>query len=298
VVLGTSRHVLTRRAAVLGSPVSHSLSPILHRAAYEALGLTSWDYGSHDVQEGALAAFIAGLDESWVGLSLTMPLKEAALALATSSSAVAQLTGAANTLLRHPGGWLGDNTDVHGVRMALAEAGVGADVGTDGCVIVGSGATARAVLVALSQIGVQRVSFVVREEVRPPTRALALRLGLHLSTSGFDAGSGTATIVVNTVPGGAADPLASVLPATDRPRALLDVIYGAAPSLLVATARRRGWRGVDGTRMLLHQAGEQVRLMTGFDPPLAAMDAALAMTLAARASEAVDDERHGQPQSR
>jgi shikimate dehydrogenase len=284
--------VLTHRAAVLGSPVSHSLSPVLHRAAYQALGLTTWDYGSYDVTEKALAAFVAGLDDSWVGLSLTMPLKEVALALAVSSSTTAQVTGAVNTLVRGPGGWRGDNTDVHGLRMALTEAGVGTDVHPDGCVVVGSGATARAALVALSHLGVQQVTFVVRREVRPQTQALAERLGMHVTCLGFDAGPGPAALVVNTVPGGVAAGLRALVPATDTARVLLDVVYGAAPSHLVATAREQGWRGVDGTRMLLHQAGEQVRLMTGFEAPLAAMDAALATALAARAGLPVDDGTH------
>jgi shikimate dehydrogenase len=106
-----------RQAAVLGSPISHSLSPALHLAAYRALGLSHWSYGAHEVQAPALRAFVAGLGPAWVGLSLTMPLKEAALEVADQVSDLAREVGAVNTLVRRQGGgWNGDNTDVYGVR--------------------------------------------------------------------------------------------------------------------------------------------------------------------------------------
>ena len=116
---------------MLGSPISHSLSPALHGAAYRALGLTDWLYGAHEIQESTLPGFVAGLGPEWVGLSLTMPLKEAAFEVAHEVSDLARDVGAINTLVRHPDGhWSGDNTDVYGVSQALREAGVGPVTGS------------------------------------------------------------------------------------------------------------------------------------------------------------------------
>ena len=116
--------VTGRRAAVLGSPISHSLSPALHQAAYRALGLSDWSYGAHELQVAELPGFVSGLGPQWAGLSLTMPLKEAAFEVADEVSDLAREVGAINTLVRAPdGGWSGDNTDVYGVSQALREAG-------------------------------------------------------------------------------------------------------------------------------------------------------------------------------
>ncbi len=113
-----------RRAAVLGSPVGHSLSPVLHRAAYAHLGLTGWSYGAYDVDEAGLAGFLAALDPSWAGLSLTMPLKAAVLPLLDAASPVVEAVGAANTVLLRDGRRVGENTDVPGMVGALAARGV------------------------------------------------------------------------------------------------------------------------------------------------------------------------------
>ena len=136
----------THRAAVCGSPIRHSLSPVLHDAAYRALGLTNWTYGRIHIEAEELAEWVHSLDDSWRGLSLTMPLKEAAFAVAHTVSEVAEAVGAINTLVRDDDGWSGHNTDVYGIVRALAEAGV-----TDitHAVVVGSGATARSALAAL-----------------------------------------------------------------------------------------------------------------------------------------------------
>ncbi|MDQ2755929.1 MAG: hypothetical protein M3Y71_05120, partial [Actinomycetota bacterium] len=154
--------VLTgHHSAVLGSPVSHSLSPVLHRAAHAALGLRGWTYVATRVEASELAQHVGRLGDDWVGLSLTMPLKEAALAVAGGVSALALATGAVNTLVRRPPAeaadgdeqrspWWGDNTDVHGLVAALAEAGVDR---ADHVVVVGSGATARSAVAAASALG-------------------------------------------------------------------------------------------------------------------------------------------------
>ncbi|MGB3437841.1 MAG: shikimate dehydrogenase, partial [Actinophytocola sp.] len=131
-----------RRAAVVGKPVAHSLSPVLHGAAYEALGLP-WTYTRLEASAAELPALVASLDDSWAGLSVTMPGKGAALALATAATDRAVAVGAANTLVRREDGWVADCTDVDGVAGALRAAGFGS--GTSG-VVLGAGGTARAAL--------------------------------------------------------------------------------------------------------------------------------------------------------
>ena len=137
-------------AAVLGRPVAHSLSPLLHRAGYRALGLDDWAYGAHDLGADDLAAWVAQRDDSWRGLSLTMPLKEAAFAVAATVSQTARLTGAVNTLVRRDDlGWDAHNTDVHGLVGALGHLDHGGSA-----TLLGSGATARSAAVALARLGV------------------------------------------------------------------------------------------------------------------------------------------------
>ena len=111
------------RAAVLGKPIAHSLSPVLHQAGYAAVGLTGWEYTAVECAESELAGLVAGLDGSWAGLSLTMPLKEVALRVATAVSPLATALGAANTLVRREDGWYAENTDAPGMVDALRWAG-------------------------------------------------------------------------------------------------------------------------------------------------------------------------------
>src|SRR5207253_2797892 len=139
-----------RRAAVLGSPVAHSLSPVLHRAAYAELGMSDWCYDAYDVDEARLAGFVEGLDASWAGLSLTMPLKRAVLPLLDDCSEVVRATGAANTLGRRGGRRVGDNTDVPGLVAALRERGVGL---AERPLVLGGGATAASAVASLAQLG-------------------------------------------------------------------------------------------------------------------------------------------------
>ena len=156
-----------RRAAVLGSPIGHSLSPLLHRAAYEHLGLVGWTYEAYDVAEAGLAGFLAGLDPSWVGLSLTMPLKAAVLPLLDAASPMVETVGAANTVLLRDGRRVGENTDVPGMAAALAAHGVGP---VDRAVVLGGGATARSAVAALSTL-----TDSVQAYVRDPARHQGLQ---------------------------------------------------------------------------------------------------------------------------
>lgn len=264
------------RCAVWGSPIEHSLSPALHQAAYSALGLSTWSYERREVDERGFAAALAGLDGSWRGLSLTMPLKEVASSVATSIDAEARATGAVNTLVRTVGGWAAHNTDVHGVIAALGEAGCTAP---RTATIVGSGATARSAVRALETLGVRTVTFMVRREARPATLAQAQRAGIRVEVVGLGRWAVT-DVIIGTVPAAAfagVDPPPAPAPrgGTGQAGVLLEVVYGDGETPLQAGARARGWSVVDGTVMLLHQAAEQVRLMTGHEAPLESMRAAL-----------------------
>ncbi|TQM58349.1 shikimate dehydrogenase [Humibacillus xanthopallidus] len=273
------------RCAVWGSPVAHSLSPVLHRAAHVALGLTTWSYDRREVDVTAFAGALEELDESWRGLSLTMPLKEVALQAAVEASDLARATGAANTLVRVDGGWRADNTDVHGITAALAA--VGCDLTSDAVaevVVVGSGATARSAVAAVAGaagedgatgVAGRRVTLMVRDEARAETVAQARAMGLQVAVAPL--GEWTdADLVISTVPASAGVPL-DTLPTADggRPRVLLDVVYGEGPTPLQRGGQHRGWTLARGVDMLLHQATRQVTLMTGRPAPLAAMAEAL-----------------------
>lgn len=270
---------MVHRAEVVGDPITHSLSPALHTAAYAALGLGDWTYGRTRVPAGGLAAHVAGLDGSWAGISVTMPGKEEALALATDVGQEARLVGAANTLTRAAAGWRADNTDVSGLVEALREAGARHPGAVD---VVGSGATARSALVALHRVGAGSVRFVVRGTVRPETAALAHRLGVTTDTvsyagwsAGLARGEGAAVdLVLSTVPPGAAPPVDGA--PTSPAGVVFDVTYAPWPSPLATDVARHGGTVVGGWNMLLHQAAAQVRLMTGQPAPVAAMRAALA----------------------
>ncbi|HEV7742222.1 MAG TPA: shikimate dehydrogenase, partial [Pseudolysinimonas sp.] len=141
------------RLAVLGSPIAHSKSPALHRAAYEVLGL-DWRYDAIEVAEGALATFLGGLDASWRGLSLTMPLKREVLPALRSASPMVERVGAANTVLVRNGALDGFNTDVAGIIGAFREVGVDH---LESVQVLGAGATAASVLVAVADLGATRV---------------------------------------------------------------------------------------------------------------------------------------------
>ena len=249
-----------RRAAVLGSPIGHSLSPVLHRAAYEHLGLVGWTYQAYDVAEPGLAGFLAGLDPSWVGLSLTMPLKAAVLPLLDAASPMVETVGAANTVLLRDGRRVGENTDVPGMAAALAAHGVGP---VDRAVVLGGGATARSALAALSTL-----TDSVRAYVRDPARhqglqSVAAATGVDLQIEPWArAGDGLgAPLVVSTTPAGATDGLVAKVPLTVG--TLFEVLYDPWPSSLAAAWQARRAPVVDGLDLLVHQAVLQVLLMTG-----------------------------------
>lgn len=267
----------TKHAAVLGSPIEHSLSPVLHNAAYQSLGI-DWVYERHEVTVPELSEFVAQLDDSWAGLSLTMPLKEVAFTLADQISETARLSGSINTLL------LGDkisadNTDVYGIVHALAE--FECDRALTGAVI-GSGATARSAIVALAQLGVQDLTILARNpQTTQDCIELAHMLGIESTHIADDAKYLTRKdVVVSTTPRGVSDSLTPDI--TTKGGVLLDVAYHPWPSPLAAHWQSCGGTVVSGHLMLLHQAAKQVELMTGLTAPLNVMRGALDRAIASR----------------
>ncbi|MEZ0449638.1 shikimate dehydrogenase [Cellulomonas sp. ICMP 17802] len=267
-----------RRAAVLGHPVAHSLSPTLHRAAYASLGLAGWRYDAVDVTEESLPAFVAGLDASWVGLSLTMPLKQTVIPLLDHVEPLAEVVGAVNTVLLQGRTLIGANTDVHGIVAALGLTGP-----VRSAAVLGAGATASSTLAALAQLGCVSPVVYVRSVARAGgLMRAAHRMGVTPVYRTLDAAPGEigrADVVVSTLPPHAADPLAAGLTTVDG--VLLDVAYDPRPTALSVAWAAAGGAVVGGERMLLHQAAEQVRLMTGHPAPLDAMAAALDAKLSA-----------------
>ena len=173
------------RLEVWGDPVAHSRSPQLHAAAYRVLGL-DWTYGRRRVSDAAFAAELAGLSDQWRGLSLTMPLKSVAFDAASSRDRRADLTGAVNTLLLTEDGPRGFNTDVGGIVRALQEEGVREVARAR---IVGAGATATSALVALAELGVERVEVVARRAAAvQPLEEIGASIGVEVIGVPFDHG--------------------------------------------------------------------------------------------------------------
>jgi shikimate dehydrogenase len=266
---------VSRRAAVLGKPVAHSLSPVIHHAGYEAAGLAGWSYTAIECAEAELADLVAGLGPEWAGLSLTMPLKEVAASVADEVSPPAATLGAANTLVRRTGGgWRAENTDAPGIAGVLGAVPAGARM-----VVIGAGGTARAALGAAARLGVASVTVVARRpeafaELAPVAAALGVP-ATHRPWPAAPAALAAADIVISTVPKGVADPLASQVgwrPGT----VLLDALYDPWPTPLAEAAAAAGCRVVSGLELLLAQAVGQFELFTGVPAPVDAMRAALA----------------------
>lgn len=270
------------KAAVLGSPVAHSLSPALHRAAYAGLGLDDWTYEAVECDDAALAAYVTSRGPEWAGLSLTMPLKRTVLPLLDHTDQLAVVAGGANTVVFRPDGRYGYNTDVQGIVDALTEVGATA---AGSVTIIGAGATACSALAALAEFGAAAADVVVRDPSRAADLlAAADRLNVHVRllslTALTDAAPG---LLISTVPAGAADGYAERIRVTGRaPAAVLDVVYAPWPTPLAEAAAAAGAVVASGFAMLLHQAAAQVELMTGKPAPLEAMRAAGEAELARR----------------
>lgn len=263
------------RAAVVGAPIAHSLSPVIHNAGYAAVGLHNWSYTRFECAQAQLPALVAGLGPEWAGLSVTMPGKETALAVAATASSVAAAVGAANTLVRRPdGSWHADNTDVAGMVEVLTGAGVGPE---STLTVLGAGGTARAAVAAAAALRARTVTVVARRKAAiADLRPVAAAVGVSLTgVSWSDAVAAcSADVVISTVPAGAADPLAAAV--AWRPTTVLfDALYDPWPTSLASAARSAGCRVYSGLDLLLAQAVGQFEQFTGVPAPRAAMAAAL-----------------------
>ncbi|MGY1916397.1 shikimate dehydrogenase [Blastococcus sp. HT6-30] len=260
-----------QRAAVLGRPVAHSLSPLLHRAAYAALGLADWSYDALDVGPADVPVLLAGLGDEWRGFSVTMPCKRAAVEAADAAEPLPRLLRAANTLVRTDAGWRAENTDVTGVGMALQLAGVEQ---VEHAAILGAGGTAAAAAVALSSLGAQRIDVVVREPSRAGEVVRVLdSLGVGSRVVPLAGARVEAPVVVSTVPVDGQPAVAAL--AWGAGQTVLDVLYSPWPTPLAERVTAAGGTVISGLEVLFWQATEQVELMTGQQAPIGAMRAAL-----------------------
>ncbi|MGH3555385.1 MAG: shikimate dehydrogenase [Mycobacterium sp.] len=260
-----------RKAGVLGSPITHSRSPQLHLAAYRALGLADWTYERIECGAEELPGVVGGFGPEWVGVSVTMPGKFAALRFADERTARAELVGSANTLVRTPRGWRADNTDIDGVTGALGAA-------SGRAVVSGSGGTAPAAIVGLAELGVSRITVVARN----PDKAARLvelgeRVGIETRFCDLDSGAvadevAAAGVLVSTLP---ADVAARHAETFAGAPVLLDAVYDPWPTPLAAAVAAAGGRVISGLQMLLHQAFAQVEQFTGLPAPREAMTCAL-----------------------
>lgn len=268
--------------AVLGSPIAHSLSPVLHRAAYQYLGLDDWQYDKYDVNEDQFDGFLRSLDESWRGLSLTMPLKRTIQPYGTPSNFWAQELQIANTAVFD---WDGAaphialyNTDVYGIARAFQKAGYTAASCTNAhAVIIGNGNTANSALAAIIMMGSADHVTVIARQPKRSTHLIELATKHHITVDTLQLSDLTrvdtvlhqASIVISTIPAHGADAIAAYMLQHEQPvqGTLLDVVYDPRPTALMRAWRDCGGVAIGGEQMLLHQAVAQVTLMTGMAAP-------------------------------
>ncbi|MDT0445632.1 shikimate dehydrogenase [Streptomyces johnsoniae] len=253
------------RLALLGSPVDGALSPVLHRAAYAAMGLP-WTYHAIECQPQDLPRFLGALDGSWRGFSLTMPLKRTVVPLLDEASETVMRIGVANTVVVTPSGrLLGENTDLHGMMQALREA----DMTTATTVtVLGAGATACTALAAGRELGCDHVVVIARDTGRASSLLgpTAERIGINISIKPWTAAVHhlAVDLVVSALPPHATDALAALWPRGTG--TLMDVVYRPWPSRFAHAAQEAGRSIVGGLPMLVHQAARQVIVQTGLSP--------------------------------
>lgn len=276
-----------RRCAVVGHPVHHSLSPAMHRAAYEALSL-DWTYEALDLPPGGLAELVRGLEPAWRGLSVTAPHKRDALALADTSDEVAAGVGAANTLVLDGAGAVrAHNTDVPGAVDALRARGVAS---VERVRVLGGGATATSMAVSAASMGARWLALCVRDPARAEAaRVVAEGLGLTVVVRPLDApvdarAAEPVDLLVSTVPAGAVQERAEDLAAGAD--TVFDVVYDPWPTPLARAAQEAGRTVVTGLDLLAHQAVLQVRLMCEAEVSVEVLRAAAVDELDRRAASA------------
>ncbi|SCE23784.1 shikimate dehydrogenase [Streptomyces sp. Termitarium-T10T-6] len=251
---------IRRRAAVLGSPIAHSLSPVLHRAAYADLGLADWSYDRFEVDEAALPGFVEGLDASWAGLSLTMPLKRAIIPLLDEVSATAASVEAVNTVVfTEDGRRIGDNTDIPGMVAALRERGVDK---VESAAVLGAGATASSALAALAVVCAGPVTAYVRSPERAAEmRGWGERLGVDVITADWaDAAAAlSAPLVIATTPAGATDAFTGSVPEAPRHSSSTCCTSRGPPGSPPPGPRRAGRSSADSTSLSTRRCSRSSR---------------------------------------
>lgn len=256
-----------REYAVVGSPIAHSMSPVMHRAAYAVLGVEDAAYDRAEIHEGELEAFLAGPGRHLLGLSVTMPLKREAYELAVDADDVSRGLGIANTLIRRPDGrWRAENHDVDGIVRSLHDHGVDR---LGRAAILGSGATALSAVAALTDLGAREIVLTARSLERlDPVVAAAEARGARGVVIDWDhrLDALAEEVVVSALATEGAEDLATEVRATPSaraPRVMLDVLYDPWPAPLAAAVQERGSEVASGLRMLAHQAARQVESMLG-----------------------------------
>lgn len=257
-----------RRAAVLGSPIAHSLSPVLWRAAFAELDL-DWTYDAVECDEERLPALLAEMaaDPAWACVSLTMPLKHRAADVVDEHRAPVRPV---NTVVFEAGRTIGHNTDLDGVVAAVRELGAA----PERTVVLGAGGTAAAAVAALADLG----SDVVCVARRPDQAAAICKHAAPWAQAGREISK--AELVIATTPRGATDRLAAA--PWPRRADLVEVLYDPWPTPLAAAALAAGARVAGGLTVLVGQAAAAIRLVTGCEPPVSAMRTAGEAALAAR----------------
>ena len=279
-------------AAVIGSPIEHSLSPVIHRAAWAQLGIDGWEYHRLEQDTDSLPGFIAGLGADCAGLSVTMPCKQAVMPLLDVIDPLASAVGAVNTVVPSSGVLAGFNTDVTGiasaVRRACSLAGCSAP---SSALVLGARATASSALAALGELGITSSTVAARRFGGPGSVvAAASRLGVTIEqvlwsdAEAVDRAASSADLVISTLPASAADPLAERLRVREG-QILLDVVYSPRDTALRRAFESAGGVVAEGTDMLVFQAGAQVQLMTGRSPDTGVMREALEEELGRRSRE-------------
>lgn len=270
---------LTVRCAVLGDPIAHSLSPVLHRAGYAAVGL-DWEYDATLVRGGDLSGFVRSLGEEWRGLSVTAPLKREAMVVADVMSERVALVGSANTLLLTGDEVHADNTDLPGAVAAIRDRHDGT---FENALILGAGATAASTGLALAELGANRIAIAARTASRAADTVAAIARHprrpqvrvVDLATVELE----DADVLVSTVPVVAQTP--GLVARVRDVEVLFDVVYDPWPTPLAQAAPRKLVSGLD---LLVHQAALQFTAFTGVAAPLAAMRAAGEAALAERST--------------
>lgn len=277
-------------AAVIGSPIEHSLSPVIHRAAWAQLGVDGWEYRRLEQDADSLPRFIGGLGGDCAGLSVTMPCKQAVMPLLDVIDPLASAVGAVNTVVPSSGVLAGFNTDVTGIASAIRRACSQADRALPtSAVVLGARATASSALAALGELGIVTSTVAARRFGGPGSVvAASSRLGVSIDQvlwSDRDAvlrAISGADLVISTLPAGVADPLAEHMTVREG-QILLDVVYSPRETALRSAFKRNGGIVAEGTDMLIFQAAAQVQLMTGRAPKTDVMRGALEAELARRA---------------